>query len=212
MQPARNDRRRPATHRLRFARGVALACVLGLASVSGLTAPAGALEPTSAIETEAPAAESSWQVLEVVADGFRGLLPQDETWQEHGLRKTYAGTVEETKYFGRTEGRTFSIGLHVLPSLGRFFAPTSLVLKHAKKNVMRTNGGQEVSYERRRFGDHPGALLTLSPTDADADWHRMEVKLVLVGERLYILKASDPGEGEERVAADRFFDSFEVIE
>lgn len=204
MQMARHIRAGTGPIR-RLLGAAAVTCVLAIAL------PVVALEPGSSADGPAEPG-GAWQSLEVVADGFRGLLPSQDTWQESGLRQTYAGTVSEKKYFGRSEGRTFSIGLHVLPSLGRFFAPASLVLSHAKKNVLRTNGGHEVSYERRRFGDHPGALLTFSPTDADADWSLMEVRLVLVGERLYILKASDPGNGAERIDADRFFDAFEVLE
>jgi len=189
---------------------VAFACALS----TGLTA--SALEPTpdTVVPATSEAAELAgrWQHLEAVTEGFRGLLPRDETWEETGLRETIAGTVAEKKYFGRSDGRTFSIGLHDLPDLGRFFAPTWLVLKTAKKNVLRTDAGREISYERRRFGDYPGALLTFAPTRESDDWRLMEVQLVLVGQRLYVLKASDPGDGADRVDADRFFESFEVID
>lgn len=202
MQPAR--RTRPGSTARRLAAGaLALACALVVAA----TAPA--IEP--AAESVGQTAES-WQVLDAVAEGFRGLLPRDETWEESGLRETIAGTVAEKKYFGRADGRTFSIGLHRLPDLGRFFAPTSLVLSTAKKNVLRTDAGRQVSYERRRMGDYPGALLWVEPTREEDEWELMEVRLVLVGSRLYVLKATDPGSTGDRRDVDRFFESFEVIE
>ncbi len=204
MQPSRRHRLSQTARRL-SAGAIALVCVLGVAG-HGL-----AIEPPAPESQFTPEPER-WQVLESLAEGFRGLLPQNETWEESGLRETIAGTVKEKKYFGRANGRTFSIGLHRLPDLGRFFAPTGLVLSTAKKNVLRTNGGKLVSYERQRMGDYPGALLTFEPKDADGDWEIMEVRLVLVGSRLYVLKATDPDSTGDRSDVDRFFESFEVIE
>ena len=204
MQPSRHTRRSSTARRL--AAG-ALALVCALAAGTGL-----AIEPTATDTADASSVTERWQVLEAVAEGFRGLLPQEEMWEESGLRDTIAGTVSEKKYFGRADGRTFSIGLHRLPDLGRFFAPTGLVLSTAKKNVLRTDAGRQVSYERQRIGDYPGALLTFEPTREEDDWELMEVRLVLVGSRLYVLKATDPGSASERADVDRFFESFEVIE
>ena len=115
------------------------------------------------------------------------------------------------KYFGEADGRKFVIGLHMLPNLGKWFAPTSLVLSHAKKNVLATQEGRELSFERKRMGEYPGGVLMYAPLDEDAEFDVMQVHLVLVGQRLYILKASDPEQGD-RSQVDRFFSSFEVIE
>lgn len=206
MQPVHSPRQSPTIARRLAAGVIALACVLGVAA-TGL-----AIEPTSDRAVDRAQGEGRWQVLEVVGEGFRGLLPRHDTWEESGLRETIAGTVDEKKYFGRTDGRTFSIGLHRLPNLGRFFAPTSLVLSTAKKNVLRTDFGREVSYERRRMGDYPGALLTFEPTRESDEFDLVEVHLVLVGSRLYVLKATDPELGGDRSDVDRFFASFEVLD
>ena len=161
----------------------------------------------SALEPEVPAAsgEERWLVLESMSEGFRALLP-GPTREESFLRQTIAGPVQEKKYFGEENGRFFSVGLHILPKLGKWFAPTSLVLSQAKKNVLSTNGGREISYERRRMGKHPGGVLTYAPIDSSDPFDVMEVHMVLVGRRLYILKASHD-EGEVyRASADRFFE------
>jgi hypothetical protein len=178
-------------------------------------AAAPALEPdaiTTAAEDEAaaPGAEDRWQLLESVADGFRAWLP-GPTREEISLRQTIVGTVAEKKYFGQEDGRFFSVGFHMLPKLGKWFAPTSLVLSTAKKNVLSTNEGREISFERRDMNGHPGGVLTYSPLGDDESFEVMEVHMVLVGRRLYVLKASDPELGTGRASADRFFDSFEVI-
>lgn len=214
-----NHRSHPATSALARAAAVC-ACVWAIGFVPSDTA--SALEPTGSTASPSGAelaaltsGDLGWQPLVAVAEGFRALLPRDETWEESGLRETIAGTVSEKKYFARSEGRTFSVGLHMLPRVGRFFAPSSLILSHAKKNVLITDSGRELSYERMRIGDYPGALLTFRPDDSASsaeDYQVMEVHLVLVGQRLYVLKASHLEPGSDRSDADRFFDSFEVLE
>jgi hypothetical protein len=202
-------RPRPITRRL----------AAGALALVWLTAHgAAAIEPDASTEGERNYLASSapvdvaWRHLEAVADGFRALLPGDETWEEDNIRQTVIGSVSEKKYFARADGRTFSVGLHMLPKLGKLFAPTSLVLSTAKKNVLLTDAGREVSYERRRMGDYPGALLKFESTREGDDYELMEVRLVLVGQRLYVLKASDPESSGDRSDVDRFFESFEVIE
>ena len=172
----------------------------------GASAPA--FEPEVVVEP--PASENGWELLEPMTDGFRAWLP-GPTRLESSLRDTIAGQVAEKKYFGHEDGRSFVLGFHVLPKLGKWFAPTSLVLSQAKKNVLATNGGRELSFERRRMNGHPGGVLKYEPVDETADFDLMEVHLVLVGRRLYVLKASHAHEGVDRTSADRFFDSFEVI-
>jgi len=192
--------------------------------VLALTATGAAIAFESSAATESGAATNEatttaneasdpfggWRQL--VAEGFRAWLPRDETWIESGFRDTYAGVVQEKKYFARAEGRTFSVGQHMLPKLGRFFAPSGLILSHARKNVLLASDGRELSYRRTRIGDYPGALLTFAPKDDDASVEFTEVRLVLAGQRLYVLKASHPEPGADRSAADHFFESFEVLE
>lgn len=191
-------------------RVIGLAAVLACALTTALGATA--LEPTIETAPEPVAEETGrWQYLDAVAEGFRALLPRDETWEVSGLRNTVIGTVSEKQYFARSEGRTFSVGLHMLPKLGKLFAPSALILSNAKKNVLLTDSGRLVSYERQRMGDYPGALLTYESTSEDDDYGLMEAHLVLVGQRLYVLKASQPGSGASRGDTDLFFDSFEVI-
>lgn len=198
---------------------IALGCVLTSASiVPGLGAgPAFALEPveesTAFVIPNAQPEEEGWHVFEAVAEGFRALLPRDETWEESNLRETVIGTVSEKKYFARgDDGRVFSVGLHMLPKLGKLFAPSSLILSTARKNVLITDGGREVSYERTRIGDYPGAHLTYEPTREGDDYGLMEAHLVLVGRKLYVLKASHVESTRVSGDTDLFFRSFEVIE
>jgi len=211
VQPVHHIERRAERRSSASRRAIGLAIVM----VCALTAALGAtaLEPTTGSVAEpAVQVDSRWQPLDAVAEGFRALLPRDETWVESGLRETVIGTVSEKKYFARSDGRTFSVGLHMLPKLGKLFAPSRLILSNAKKNVLLTDAGDEVSYERRRMGDYPGALLTYRSTRPGDDYGLMEAHLVLVGRRLYVLKASEPGSGADRADTDLFFDSFEVIE
>ena len=185
-----------------------LVCALVCIFAAGATA----LEPEAAALAAVDQAESQAQghLLESVAEGFRAWLP-GPTGESFNERRTYAGMVSEKKYFGEADGRQFVIGLHMLPNLGKWFAPTSVVLSHAKKNVLATQAGRELSFERKRMGEYPGGVLMYAPLDEEAGFDVMQVHLVLVGQRLYILKASDPELGD-RSQVDRFFSSFEVIE
>lgn len=213
MQLARTSRSRART---RPAWLPLLRAVVGTVCAFGLIASgAPALEPAVATTAVAEMADPSdapvhEQLFESVADGFRAWLP-GRLREESSLRETIVGTVAEKKYFGEENGRSFSIGLHRLPKLGRFFAPTSLVLSTAKKNVLVTSEGRELSFERRDMDGHPGGVLTYEPLREDEAFEVMEVHLVLVGQRLYVLKASHPRQGADRASADRFFDSFEVL-
>lgn len=201
---ARSRREAHPTRPLR--RAVAAAFCVWLAATA-----APALEPDAAsAAAQAPDAEDRWQLLESVTDGFRAWLP-GPTHEESSLRQTIAGTVAEKKYFGQEDGRFFSVGFHMLPKLGKWFAPTSLVISTAKKNVLSTSEGRELSFERRDMDGHPGGVLTYAPLSENEGFDVMEVHMVLVGRRLYVLKASDPELGAGRASADRFFDSFEVI-
>lgn len=211
MQPARSFQTRRTRSGARRRLTAAVVCLLVCASA------AAALEPTAETAalgaSDADGAADRWQLVEAMAEGFRALLPRDDTWQEQSFRETVIGTVSETKYFARgDDGRVFSIGLHTLPKLGKLFAPSSLILSNAKKNVLLTDAGREISYERRSIGDHPGALLTYAPTRVGDDYGVMEAHLVLVGRRLYVLKASHTGGASVQGETDLFFESFEVIE
>ena len=210
MQLARNPVQNAPKRPFRPAPGRAYALASALMLL--VAGSAIALEPEAAALAAVDQAERQTDdhLLESVADGFRAWLP-GPTGESFNERRTYAGMVSEKKYFGEADGRKFVIGLHMLPNLGKWFTPTSLVLSHAKKNVLATQEGRELSFERKRMGEYPGGVLMYAPLDENAGFDVMQVHLVLVGQRLYILKASDPEEGD-RSQVDRFFSSFEVIE
>lgn len=211
MQLIRIARSRREAHPTRpLRRAVAAALCVWLAATAAPALEPDANSSDAEARAQAPDAEERWTLLESVTDGFRAWLP-GPTREESSLRQTIAGTVAEKKYFGQEDGRFFSVGFHMLPKLGKWFAPTSLVISTAKKNVLSANEGRELSFERRDMNGHPGGVLTYAPLDDDEGFDVMEVHMVLVGRRLYVLKASDPEQGASRASADRFFDSFEVI-
>lgn len=142
-----------------------------------------------------------WLPVRSEADGFAVLLPGVAV-EEAETHWTLAGRVHSRIWETRGAGE-YWVSVYRLPVLARTFVSEEGLLVRAGRDLAEDQGGTDVSGSPARLVGHPARALTWRSRDGRTG----EARLVLVGDRLFVLAAvrSDAGAGLEP-----FFGSFEV--
>lgn len=159
-----------------------------------------------------------WHSFRSVAGRFEVLAPgAPERLVES--RWTLAGRIDEVAYHFEWRGERFGVTYHDLPAIARvIFSPTSLLDRVVDELLEVMQGGRPLRSRDISLAGHPGRAIAYAPQDRPGTVE--EVRIFLVGERLYLVEAAtrpgenpgddDAGSGED--AAERFFESFRLTE
>lgn len=146
-----------------------------------------------------------WRIFRSDPGGFSVLLPGEP---EHLSRETstIVGGVRENKYLVPVGNGFFSVGLHELPRLSNFFAPARVILSQTKNQILKGTKSEELSFDE--FDDPRFPARVLRYRNGVEGFTIEEVRMILVGRRLYLLTAGYDESDADRTLMDRFFDSF----
>jgi len=151
----------------------------------------------------------AWRPYESPSGRFRVLLPASPL-PTSGVFETRAGSIRELGVEVETAGLSLKIEHHDLPRLACLFLSDERILDFAASGLLDDRHGRLESAEPALVQGHPGRTLRYSRTDLG---NRLEqARLVLVGNRLYIVLARADNASDSRAQIARFFNSFEIWE
>jgi len=151
------------------------------------------------------AEQASWRNVTAHAERFSAQFPARPEFRSV-TQHTIVGDVTQTGYRARFGDGFFSVELHELPGIAEFFAPANLVLERAKNQILKESDTVPLSFARVETEGHPGSVFSYRSDKSNFEIE--EVRLVLVGKRLFKLTAGLVKGSDDRSAMDRFFNSF----
>ena len=185
--------------------------MVAVAFCASLPRVASAIDELPATQSDAvekPAnVEHAWTRFTSETGRFSVLVPGEPSLLERKTT-TIIGTLNEWKYLVPLADGAFSVGFHDLPPIAMLLAPTRVVLSRTRDQILTGTEGTEISFVEYDFDGHPGRILAYEAENSEYRYE--EVRMILVGRRLYLLTAGRPALEADRSLMDRFFDSFRI--
>jgi len=164
-------------------------------SLGALVAGAAGLLVAGAVPSD------GWFPVRSEADRFAVVLPGVAT-ESTDTHWTLAGRVRSRTWEIRGAD-DYRVTVHRLPVLARTFISEAGLLARAGRDMVADQEGMELSGAPAHLAGHPARVLTWRSRDGRTG----DARLVLAGDRLFILVALRSGNG---VGLERFFGSLEV--
>jgi len=169
--------------------------ILLLASLALASAPAAAEPP--GVDAAPP-----WRTFAPDQGRFEVELPGEPT-EETAKEITPVGPIRGRSWWVDRGPRAFGVELRELPRLALALLTPKKIFDQAMARMLESDGGRELAYMRMDMHGQPGREIVYQTGDG-----RERARLLLVGRRLYIVKAATPD--DEDGAVERFFRSFKV--
>ncbi len=140
--------------------------------------------------------------------GFRAAFPGDPH-RDDEQKTTVLGTLRSRGWELESGGLWLRVERHDLPALAPLLLGERRLLERAKRGLLEDAEARYVHEERLELRGHPGIRLRFEPTAHPGQ--REEARLLLLGQRLYVLfgRGADTAQSAE---AERFLDSVEIDE
>lgn len=183
---------------------VALAGLLAFAA-GRAGAQAGA-EVATAAPTPVPALAADDVHVDSPEAGFRAIFPEAPRFDAK-QQTTLFGTLHTRSWEVDHGALRLRVEQHDLPTLATRVLGGEWLLERAERDLLADLAARAVETEAAPWGDHPGRRLRYEPGDRPGE--REEARLVLAGQRLYVVFAR--GAGADAALAERFARSVELV-
>lgn len=164
--------------------------------VAFATVPAAA-EPPS-VDAAPP-----WRTFSPERGRFEVELPGEPT-EETAKEITPVGPIRGRSWWVDRGPLAFGVELRELPRIALALLSPNRIFDQAKARMLENDGGREIAYMPMDMDGAPGREVVYQTGDG-----RGHARLLLVGRRLYIVKAATPDDRADG-AVERFFRSFKV--
>lgn len=160
-------------------------------------------EPALSIEGE----EQTWQHLVSREGGFSIWAPRGTIVEEQKTLATDVGDIEFKVLATNPQTSRFVVAYSEEPLTSTQLENPEAILTSLRERIVSSTDFQQVDEQPITYNEYPGRQLRLQNSG-----ETITFRVYLIEERLYVLGASQPDEGELSQTASAFFNSFEPIE
>jgi hypothetical protein len=153
-------------------------------------------------------AADKWQKVHAPADGFEAMFPGNATFASQDVKGN--GGVQHTWVFNPNDAESYQIGAITYPAGSLPAKPDQAF--YAKLTKAYAGGAEcKVSDEGSvTIEGHPGYEAVCDNSSGKDTHHLLDI--LVIGQRLYMIVSAGPGKHPTGAAAQRFANSFKLIE